>query len=139
MTELELLNFARGALQNEIGLFSQVITITFAMIVGIYYFLNQAGLRIKLFAYLTYLIGMLLFLGEMLLESNMRVSAVTALQKIPHPMAVVQRYVELNETWLSIATSVLFNSAFWLLCVGIFYLLFFWRKTAQVTQVHEQD
>ena len=130
MTQLELLNFARGALQNEIVLFSQVITITFAMIVGIYYFLNQAGLRMKLFAYL---IGMLLFLGEMLLESNMRVSAVTELHKIPHPMAVVQRYVELNETWLSIGTTVLFNSAFWLLCLGMFYLLFFWKKPGSET------
>ncbi len=128
MTELELLNFARGAVQNEITLFSQVITITFAMIVGIYYFLNQADLRMKLFAYLTYLIGMLLFLGEMLLESNMRVSAMTELQKIPHPMAVVQRYVEFNETWPSIGTTALFNSAFWLLCLGMFYLLFFWKK-----------
>jgi multisubunit Na+/H+ antiporter MnhE subunit len=130
MTELEPLNFARSTLQNEINLFTQVITITFAMIVGIYYFLNQARLMMKLFAFLAYMIGAMLFLGEMLLESNMKVSAMAALQKLPHPSTVVQRYIELNDSWLSSATSFLFNGAFWLLCLGIFYLLFFWRKTA---------
>jgi hypothetical protein len=130
MTELELLNFARSTLQNEINLFTQVITITFAMIVGIYYFLNQARLMMKLFAFLAYMIGAMLFLGEMLLGSNMKVSAMASLQKLPHPSAVVRRYIELNDSWLSSATSLLFNGAFWLLCLGIFYLLFFWRKTA---------
>jgi hypothetical protein len=129
MTELDLLNFARSTVQNEIGLFTQVITITFAMIVGIYYFLNQARLMMKLFAFLAYMIGALLFLGQMLLESNMRVSAMAELEKLHHPSAIVQRYVDLYGSWLNVTTSVLLNGAFWLLFLGIAYLLFFWKKT----------
>lgn len=129
MSELDLLNFARSTLQNEIGLFTQVITITFAMIVGIYYFLNQARFMMKLFAFTAYMIGTLLFLGEMLLETNMRVEAMTELEQLPHRTAIVQRYVELYGSWLNTATSLLFNGAFWLLCLGIFYLLFFWKKS----------
>ena len=129
MSELDLLNFARATLQNEIGLFAQVITITFAMIVGIYYFLNQARFMMKLFAFMAYLIGALLFLGEMLLETNMRVEAMAELQKLPHPSAMVQRYIDLYGSWLSSVTSFLFNSAFWILFAGIFYLLFFWKKS----------
>jgi hypothetical protein len=139
MNELDLLTFARTALQNEISMFTQVITITFAMIVGIYYFLNQARLMMKLFAFLAYMIGALLFLGEMLQESNMRVSAMNELHKIAHPSPVVARYLELNASWLSSTTSILFNSAFWLLFLGIFYLLFFWQKTVQKVQDDEQD
>jgi hypothetical protein len=130
MTELDLLNFARATVQNEISLFTQVITITFAMIVGIYYFLSQARLMLRLFAFLAYMLGAFLFLGQMLLEANMRVSAMAELQKLPHPSPIVQRYVELYGGWLSMTTSVLFNTAFWLLFLGIFYFLFFWKKTA---------
>ena len=68
MTELDLLAFARSAVQNEISLFTQVITITFAMIVGIYYFLNQARFMMKLFAFIAYLIGALLFLARCCLK-----------------------------------------------------------------------
>ena len=129
MTELDILAFARSAVQNEISLFTQVITITFAMIVGIYYFLNQARFMMKLFAFIAYLIGALLFLGQMLLETNMRVEAMAELQKLPHPSPLVQRYVDLYGSWLNTVTSLLFNSAFWILFAGIFYLLFFWKKS----------
>jgi hypothetical protein len=129
MTELDLLNFARSTVQNEISLFTQVITITFAMIVGIYYFLNQAQLKMRLFAFLAYMLGAFLFLGQMLLEANMRVASMAELQKLPHPSPIVQRYVELYGGWLNMTTSVLFNGAFWLLFLGIFYFLFFWKRT----------
>jgi hypothetical protein len=30
--------------------------------------------------------------------------------------------------WLGGLTSLLFNAAFWILAIGIFYLLFFWKR-----------
>jgi len=58
MSQLEILNLARSCRQTidsdfaqVITIdFAQVITITFAMVVAIYYFLHQAGVRMKIFA-----------------------------------------------------------------------------------------
>ena len=70
MSELDLLNLSRAMTANEIGLFTQIITITFAMIVAIYYFLNRASLAMKIFAFVAYSFGFFLFFGEMLIEGN---------------------------------------------------------------------
>jgi len=56
MSEIDLLTLARSTTENQISLFTQVITITFAMIVGIYYFLHQARTAMKVFAYAAYLV-----------------------------------------------------------------------------------
>ena len=45
MSELDLLNLGRSITANEVSWFAQVITINFAMAVGIYYFLNRAVLQ----------------------------------------------------------------------------------------------
>ncbi|MBV8798861.1 MAG: hypothetical protein JO208_03490, partial [Alphaproteobacteria bacterium] len=64
MSETDLLNLGRSITANEVSWFAQVITITLAMIVGIYYFLGRAGLAMRIFAFAAYLIGMLFYLGE---------------------------------------------------------------------------
>ena len=58
MGELDLFNLARAITAVEIGYFTQMITINFAMIVAIYYFLNQANLVMKIMAFIAYLVGM---------------------------------------------------------------------------------
>jgi hypothetical protein len=131
MTELDLLTLARSTTANEISLFTQVITINFAMVVGLYYFLHRARTAIKVFAFAVYLIGMLLFLGEMLLEASMRARIMLTLMGMPHLSAVTQEYVGLNDTWLAHGTSLLFNGAFWVLVIGMGYLTFFWEKDAE--------
>ncbi|MBS0275194.1 MAG: hypothetical protein JSR55_12560 [Proteobacteria bacterium] len=131
MTELDLLNLARSATENEISLFAQVITINFAMVVGIYYFLHGARMAMKVFAFAVYLIGMLLFLGQMLMETSLKIEVLNAMRALPHPSVVTQDYVGLSGTWLAHATSLLFNGAFWLLCIGIGYLTFFWDKDGE--------
>src|ERR1700742_5197220 len=128
MTQLDLLDLARSTTANEISLFTQVITITFAMIVGIYYFLHQARTAMKVFAYAAYLVGMLLFLGEMLLETNLKLQVLESMKYVPHPSGVTIRYLALNDAWLSTATRVLFNGSFWLMAFGVGYLTFFWEK-----------
>jgi hypothetical protein len=128
MTELDLLALARTATQNEIGYFSQMITITFAMVVAIYYFLNQAHIAMKIFAYIAFLIGTLLMFGQMLIETNVRVATLRALAALPHPHPVTEAYLALSKSWLSGVNAVLFNGAVWVLCLGAFYLLFIWKK-----------
>lgn len=131
MTELELLELSRGTTTASIGYFTQMITITFAMIVAVYYFLNQARLAMKIFAYLAYMVGMMLFLGQMLFETNMKVTILQMLKALPHPSPVTLRYLALYDTWLSETIAILMNGAIWTLCLGIFYLLFFWKKDAR--------
>src|SRR5512146_1596524 len=128
MTELDLLNLARSVTQNEIGLFTQVITINFAMVVGLYYFLHRARTAIKVFAFVVYLIGMLLFLGEMLMETGVKVATFQQMREVPHPSQLIQYYLALNASWLAHATAALFNVAFWILVIGVGYLTFFWDK-----------
>jgi hypothetical protein len=135
MTELDLLNLARACTQNEIGYFAQMITINFAMVVAIYYFLNQARLAMRLFAFAAYMIGMLLYFGEMLLEANLKVQILQSLRDLPHPSEVTQRYLGLYDTWLTTTTMVLFNGAIWILCLGVFFLLFFWTKSPEERDV----
>ncbi len=131
MTELDLLNLARSTTQDEIGYFSQMITITFAMVVAIYYFLHQARLAFRLFAFAAYMVGMVLFFGQTLFETNLKPAIYDALQALPHPSAVTARYLALQTTWLTTMNSIVFTGAVWLLCLGVFYLLFFWKKSPE--------
>jgi hypothetical protein len=128
MNEIELFNLSRSVTQNQIGLFAQVVTINFAMVVGLYYFLHRARMAMKVFAFAAYLIGMLLFLGEMLMETNVKAEAVQELKALPHLSAFTQHYLALNDSWLAHDTTILFNVAFWILAIGVGYLTFFWDK-----------
>ncbi len=128
MSELDLLNLARSATQDEVSWFAQLITINFAMVVAIYYFLNEAKLALKLFSFAAYMIGSMVFLGEMLIESNLKFATFTMLKALPKPSPITLQLVGVTESWLGTTTAVLFNGAFWVLWLGVFYLLFFWRR-----------
>jgi len=130
MTELDLLNLARSCSTNTTSDFAQMITINFAMVVAIYYFLNQAKIGLKFFASLVYLIGMLMYLGVMLFETNLKYATLQALRALPSPSAVTVRYLALYDSWLGTVTSVLENVAIWVLVFGTLYLLFFWDKAS---------
>lgn len=131
MTELDLLDLARSVTTKEVSWFGQIITINFAMVVGIYYFLNRAQLALKLFAFVAYLIGMLLYWGQILLESNVKYQAFRWLRAMPHSSPMTQAYLAIDGSWLEVVTAVLLNGAFWILIIGIFYLLFFWKEIRQ--------
>jgi len=128
MSELDLINLGRSITANEVSWFGQVVTINLAMLVGIYYFLGRAQLPLKIFAFVAYLLGMLLYLGQMLLESSVKVQVLASLGALHSLSPVGQNYVGVYASWLGHLTSVLFNAAFWLLALGIFYLLFFWKR-----------
>jgi hypothetical protein len=128
MSETDLLNLGRSITANEVSWLGQVITINFAMVVGIYYFLNRAQLPLRIFAFVAYLLGMLLYLGEMLIETNVKAVTLVSLKALPHPSLVTQEYLGVTDSWLGLVTRILFNGAFWILAIGVFYLLFFWRR-----------
>jgi hypothetical protein len=130
MTELDLLNLARSTTANEVSMFGEVIAINFAMIVAIYYFLHQANIAIRLFAFVAYSFGSIMYLSQMLIEANIKGTVFTALKALPvASLSVVsQHYLEVNDSWLGYVASFTFNGAFYILWLGVFYLLFFWRK-----------
>jgi hypothetical protein len=134
MSELDLLSLARSATANEVSWFGEIVTINFAMIVGIYYFLNQARLPLRVFAFIAYMIGMLVFLGEMLIESGLKYMVLVQMRALPHPSPILQEYIGVTDSWLGRTTSFVFNSAFWILWIGVFYLLFFFNKSAHETR-----
>jgi hypothetical protein len=129
MTELDLLNLARSATANEVGWFEQMITINFAMVVAVYYFLSAARLPLKLFAFTAYTIGMLVFLGEILIETNIKAGVMEVLRALPSPARPTVHYLAVMDSWVGTTTVVVFNSAFWILWIGMVYLLFFWKKS----------
>jgi hypothetical protein len=130
MSELDLLNLARSCGQTVNSDLAQVITVTFAMIVAIYYFLHQAGIRMKLFAFAVYTCGMLLYLGMMVLESYVGFGAQKGLYAIPvaDQATATQMFLAVKASWVGTLSTILINTVYWVLWLGTGYLLFFWRK-----------
>ena len=138
MSELDLLNLARSCGQTISSDFAQVITITFAMVVAIYYFLHQAGIRMKVFAFTIYTVGMLAYLGMMLLESNVGTGAIEALRAIPaaEQARPTQYFLAVKASRVGITAHILLNLVYWVLWLGTGYLLFFWKKPAELAPPH---
>ncbi|MFL6516147.1 MAG: hypothetical protein ACJ8M1_14100 [Chthoniobacterales bacterium] len=130
MSELDLLNLARSTTEHEVTWFAQVITINFGMVVAIYYFLNRAKLALKIFGFFAYSIGMIVLLGEMLVEANVKVGVMEALRALPGGSLSrpTVRYLSVNDSWVALLTQITFNLSFWVLWLGILYLLFFWNQ-----------
>jgi hypothetical protein len=132
MSELDLLNLARAEGEDIMTAFGQIIGITFAMVIGIYYFLNQAKIGLKLFAYLIYSIGMFLYFGIMIVHSNVRIGVSEALHALPpdHLSRPTAHYLAVSESWVGTLEAALVTGGFWVLWLSIAYLLFFWKKAA---------
>ncbi len=136
MSELELLNLARDSGQTTSSYFAQVITITFAMVIAIYYFLHQAGIRMKIFAYILYTFGMFAYFGMMLLQSQIGFGARQALRAIPASAQSLPtlKYLGVEGSPVGVIATTLFNLLFWILWIGVGYFLFFWRKPAEIVR-----
>lgn len=106
-TQLELLNLAQSCGQTISSYFAQVITITFAMVVATYYFLHQAGIRMKIFAFAIYTCGMLLYLGLMLVASDVGIGTLMALRAIPEAAQELptQVYLGVRSSWVGITSN----------------------------------
>ncbi len=136
MSELDLLNLARSCGQTISSDFAQVITINFAMVVAIFYFLHRAGLGMRIFVFGIYTCGMLAYLGMMLLEANVGTAAYDALRAIPDAAQSLptRQLLAVRAGWLGKTSSVLLNLAYWVLWIGTGYLLFFWRKPHDLSE-----
>ena len=129
MNEVELVGIIRDANAQYAVLFGQIITITFAMVVAIYYFLHRARLPLKLAAFACYAIGMLSLIGLMLQQANFKGMAIRALEAMPPERlsSIGAGYLELRNSWLFVASGAFLNISLWVLFAVIGWLLFWWR------------
>ena len=136
MTELDLLTLARSSSQEVTGDFAQVITVTFAMVVAVYYFLHQAGPRMKIFAFTIYTAGMVMYYGLMIQESTVARGVLEALRQIPAASQSLptQYLLGVRVSWVGTTVTALLNFVFWILWLGASYLLFFWKNPAAATR-----
>jgi hypothetical protein len=130
MTEADLLEISHNMSIDITSAFSQVIAITFAMVVGIFYFLNQAKLGLKIFAYAIYTVGMFLYFSLMIVATNVGLGVFESLQAIPqdHLSRPAAHLLAVRDSWIGNVESALITGGFWVLWLGVGYLLFFWRK-----------
>ena len=126
MNEVELVGVIRDVNAQYAVLFGQVISINFAMVVAIYYFLHRARTPLKLAAFACYSIGMLALIGLMLQQANFKALAIEALDAMPHDKLshVSTGFLALHENLLFIATSAFLNAWLWVLIAVIAWLLF---------------
>ena len=130
MSELDLLNLARSTTEHEVTWFAQMITINFGMVVAIYYFLHGAKIALKIFAFFAYSVGMAVLFGEMLVETNVKAGVIEALRALPseHLSRPTIHYIAVFDSWVSLVTRITFNLSVWLFWLGVFYLLFLWKR-----------
>jgi hypothetical protein len=134
MSETDLLTLAHAYNDSITGAFGQIITITFAMVIGIYYFLNQAKIGLRIFAYVVYSIGMFLYFGLMLVSSNVLYGIREALSALPddHISRPTAHLLSVNNSWVGKVESLLITGGFWVLWLGVAWLLFVWRKADHI-------
>jgi hypothetical protein len=145
MSEGDLLAIGRSATEHLVAWFGQMLTITFAMIVAIYYFLKDARFSLRLFTFLAYTLGMTVLLGVMLVESNIKLGATEALQAMPRDQlsGPALYYLALSHSWMTMVVNLTFNLSVWVLWFGVLYLLFFagkhWRQAAPEQNTSRSD
>jgi hypothetical protein len=129
MGEAELIGVIRDVNAQYAALFGQIITINFAMIVAIYYFLHRSPLLFRIAAFGFYMIGMLTLIGLMLEQGNYKIEALAALAALPteHRSLMANSVLALNQSWLIRASAFFLNVSLWVLFAVVAYLLFWWR------------
>jgi hypothetical protein len=129
MTEADFIAMIRDVNAQYATLFAQVITINFAMIVAIFYFLHRASLKLKLASFVFYAVGMVTLLGLMLQQANFKSLALQGLESLPEGERSIVGIgiIALNNDWLFTASRFFLNASIWVLFAVIAYLLFWWR------------
>lgn len=129
MGEVELIGMIRDVNAQYAVLFGQIITINFAMIVAIYYFLHRSGLLFRVAAFGFYAIGMLALIGMMLEQANYKNQALIALRALPNAKRspVADSLLAVTQSWVFQTTTFFLNASLWVLFAVVAYLLFWWR------------
>jgi len=130
MSEYEILSLYGAATADQTAVFSLLISLHLALIVGVFYFLHRSGLVMKLAVFALYTLAFALLLGLLYNQSSLLLAAGRDLIAIAETgqRLTAMGYAALNQTraesWVNIVTSI----ALWALWGGAAYFLIFWKK-----------
>lgn len=131
MSEYEILSLLENYTEQQMQLIVQVVSLHFALMVAVFYFLHRSGLIMKLAVFGLYTLGYSLFLG---LIYNLSIEVVAAQQDLvalrqggDDLSAISQAALNDLRPFVNVA-SVIGNTAFLALWAGAIYFLFFWKK-----------
>ena len=130
MNEYELLQIIQASRSQFVVLITQIVAVNFAMIVAIYYFLNRAGLPLKIAAFFLYLLGSFMFLALAIEQANVQNAVRDGLRELEATgLGPVGRQVidSVVSPWAT-ALEILVNLSYWALWICVSWLLFFWKK-----------
>jgi hypothetical protein len=131
MTEAEILQLLENYTEQQTQLIIQVVSLHFALVVAVFYFLHRSGLTMKLAIFALYTLGNALFLG---LIYNLSVKVVAmrsdllALHNNGAELSNVSQAVLNNLQPYTNITSIIANISFVALWIGAVYFLFFWKR-----------
>lgn len=133
MTEAELLELFTLARAQLDAAFAQVIALNFAMIVAIFYFLHRSGLLLKIAVFILYAIGWYIFVTSAGLAGRQMqglISELYALQEAGSAGVTTVLIVETMNSPENMMYLIAANAANFLLLIGAFIFLFFWKPPA---------
>jgi hypothetical protein len=130
MSEYEILDLYASATADQTAIIGLLISLHFAMIVGIFYFLHRSGWAMKAAILVLYTLGYALLIGLMFNQSAMVFGAsrdLIALTEAGSRLTGVG-YTALqqasDESWVNIVATV----ALLALWFGTVFFLFFWKR-----------
>jgi hypothetical protein len=131
MSEAEILSLLENYTEQQTQLIIQVVSLHFALVVAVFYFLHRSGLVMKLAVFALYTLGNSLFLG---LIYNISLKVVAARQDLVNlqdsgaSLSVISQTVLASLQPYTNLVSIIANVAFAALWFGAIYFLFFWKK-----------
>lgn len=136
MSEFEVIQLLQYAAEQITGIVGQMITINFAMIVAIYYFLHRSGLAFKIAAFTFYSLGMLLYSLLAIRQSVVILGAQDLLDAEGSDLRagpVLSAMISFGETLPAVLLNITLNAAILALWIGVFCLTFFWKSRVDQT------
>lgn len=137
----DLFNVVAQVSAQYATLFGMVITVNFAMIVAIWYFLHRTRLGFRIAAFAFYLIGMLMLVGMLLQQSNVKARAIEAMQALPPQSRAgfIDAYLATQTSGLFKLVALFQNLSLWVLVGAVAYLLFVWKGAGGEVEVIESS
>ena len=133
MSEAELLElYAMSKAQLDQS-FAQLIALSSALIVAIYYFLHRSGIWLKIAVFVLYAIGWYVLVMSAVSTGGLMqgvVADLAAIQNAGNASAATTSLLNQLRSGANIVYLVAANAANFLLLIGAFIFLFFWKPPA---------
>ncbi|MEO0981391.1 MAG: hypothetical protein AAFX03_01935 [Pseudomonadota bacterium] len=141
MTEAEIVGVIQTSAAQITQIVSQIIAINFAMIVAIYYFLNQASWRLKLATFLLYSLGLQMYVllaaqQSAILGGAAEIIETWGAEDIGPVLLSLEAFAKGGQ---GLALNITLNLSIYALWFGVAYLLFFWKRRGRAQDAAESD